>query len=116
MLILCFMVSYGETHSGNAGSMLGKNQKRFIGVFSRMVFRAYPDKRKTYTIPLVGEFLFVSQFPETIIQAPKKSTRVITAGYSTKMRVERQTKDGSVTKNAEVRIYVVSPENSWPVI
>ena len=72
MLILCFMVSYGETHSGNAGSMLGKNQKRFIGVFSRMVFRAYPDKRKTYTIPLVGEFLFVSQFPETIIQAPKK--------------------------------------------
>ena len=70
---------FGETHSGNAGSMLGKNQKRFIGVFSRMVFRAYPDKRKTYTIPLVGEFLFVSQFPETIIQAPKKSTRVITA-------------------------------------
>ena len=67
------MVSYGETHSGNAGSMLGKNQKRFIGVFSRMVFRAYPDKRKTYTIPLVGEFLFVSQFPETIIQAPKKA-------------------------------------------
>ena len=80
MLILCFMVSYGETHSVNAGSMLGKNQKRFIGVLSRMVFRAYPDKRKTYTIPLVGEFLFVSQFPETIIQAPKKARVLLLVG------------------------------------
>ena len=105
-----------KTHSGNAGSTLGKNQKRFIGVFSRMVFRAYPDKRKTYTIPLVGEFLFVSQFPETIIQAPKKSTRVITGGYSP-LRCEWRDRPKMVEEcRAEVRIYVVSPENSWPVI